>query len=1455
VKKEHKVQVRKAGVRIGPLVYVLTLFLSFCALGVGIAATPKFWESAGVGVSGQPMFASDGSATTTQKKSPDGVWSDADESMLADSQSPRRETPRSYRSLVLNQGSLESLLGSAPMEFTLASRQKRSILTLPSPDGAFSRFAISESPILPPELAARFPEIKTYVGQGIDDPSLTTRFDWTSTGFHGIILSTRGTVLIEPYEQGSRNNHIVYFQSEMQAQSLECVVTEAEQEAANEDSLKTGERELQLSSSGQTLRTYRLAVAATAEYTQTYGGGTVAGGLSAITTTINLVNAIYERDVAIRLTLIPNETDIIFTDSASDGYTSNNIPSLIAENQTKLDSVIGSANYDIGHVFDGQQLGGGAFSWQGQASIRAVCLTGSKARGVDIFRSLPPTSVYTYYSVAHEIGHQFGGTHTFNTTSGSCGASQRSPSTAYEPANGSTIMAYRLACSPEDLASTDTFFHVASIEQIINNVASGTGSTCGVATPTSNQPPNVAAGPTYTIPMGTPFTLTAAGSDPDSDPLTFAWEEFDLGNPSPPSGDDGTRPIFRSFAPTSSPARTFPRIQNVLSGTQTFGEWLPVTTRTMTFRVTGRDNRTGGGGVAFASTQVNVRADAGPFTVTQPISSSNWPTGSTQLVTWAVANTSNAPVSCANVKISLSTDGGSTFPIILANNTPNDGSELVTIPGTPSAGARVRVEGAGNIFFNISQSFTVSGSSSTLPTITGFTPASGLAGTNVTITGTNFITPSAVLFNGVGASFTVNSTTEIVATVPNGSTSGPITVNTPAGSAVSSSPFTVTPPPSIAITGRVIDFQGNGLPDVTMTFTINRTGNIETRTAQTDVNGNYSSGDVTCANSVGVMPSKGNSVFNPRELVFVSTSCLSGSQTANFALVPPVVISQFYASGGEAGATYRNDFIELFNRGDTTVNLSGWSLQFTSATGTAWTRVNLGTFSLLPGQHYLLQLGSGGAAGSVLPAPDAATGISMSSTGGKVVLLNSVDTLPAGPCPFSNSVVDFVGYGAGATCFEGTAPAPAPGVIAAGRRRADGCVDSDNNGADFELAPPIPRNRATSLNSCAQWQPVTLTPSQVELKSWTFQGRTYAYVKLLFPDAGYRVVNWGQAIRAGNDFTVDALLEKSSGPSVQAVTTTAQIYDLGPLADGNYTFAFKNSGTVVKSFAFTVSSAVPLPNPIDDARQFVKQQYRDFLNREADQAGEDFWADNITKCNDPARRPPGQTVEQCTLRQRETTSGAFFLSPEFQYTGYFVHRIYQGTLGRPPKLSEFLPDAQFVGNGIVVGGQLSGAQINQNKAAFAAQFVNCVDATKYRCAEFKAIYDPLTNQQFVDKLFQTTGVNASASDRAALVDGLNANPATETRASVVQKVVDGINVISEGNQQFNTTYGQAFYNAELNRAFVQLEYFGYMRRDPDEAGYAFWLAKLNQFGGDFVAAEMVLAFISSPEYRARFGPP
>ena len=278
----------------------------------------------------------------------------------------------------------------------------------------------------------------------------------------------------------------------------------------------------------------------------------------------------------------------------------------------------------------------------------------------------------------------------------------------------------------------------------------------------------------------------------------------------------------------------------------------------------------------------------------------------------------------------------------------------------------------------------------------------------------------------------------------------------------------------------------------------------------------------------------------------------------------------------------------------------------------------------------------------------------------------------------------------------------------------------------------------------------------------------------------------------------------------------------------------------------------PATNPLDNPQIFVCQQYHDFLGRDPDPAGSAFWTDNITKCSDPSRRPAGQTEAQCTQRQRETTSGAFFLSPEFQYTGYFVYRMYQGAFGRQPKFAEFIPDAQFIGTGIIVSGQLSAARINQNKTDFAQQFVNCTDATRSRCAEFKTIYDGLNNLQYVDKLFLNTGVNVTASVRTALVNGLSGG--TETRATVLQKVVDGVTVLAEGNQQFNTSYGLTFYNSEFNRAFVQMEYLGYLRRDPDADGYAHWLGKLNLYG-NFLDAEMVLSFILSPEYRARFGQP
>jgi len=299
----------------------------------------------------------------------------------------------------------------------------------------------------------------------------------------------------------------------------------------------------------------------------------------------------------------------------------------------------------------------------------------------------------------------------------------------------------------------------------------------------------------------------------------------------------------------------------------------------------------------------------------------------------------------------------------------------------------------------------------------------------------------------------------------------------------------------------------------------------------------------------------------------------------------------------------------------------------------------------------------------------------------------------------------------------------------------------------------------------------------------------------------------------------------------------------------------------------------PVPITIDDADFFASQHYVDFLRRFPDAPGLAFWTNNVTtqtaECNDSAKRLPGETIPDCAQRKRANTSAAFFLSPEFQNTGSFVVRVYWGTLGQAPNTSktscpslpdgysgqcrplysDYISDMRQVANGIVVNDQLAPDVINANKRAFVDQFVNTT--------AFKAKYDSLNNQQFVDTLFATTGINASASDRAALVNGLsgvNGQPPTETRSSVVFKVVDGTTTQAGGALVFNTTYGQAFYDKEFDDAFVFMEYIGYLRRNPDQGGYDFWLGKLKQYG-NWQDAQMVLAFISSPEYRARFGPP
>ena len=309
--------------------------------------------------------------------------------------------------------------------------------------------------------------------------------------------------------------------------------------------------------------------------------------------------------------------------------------------------------------------------------------------------------------VAHEIGHQFNANHTFNNNSaGSC-AGNRNSSTAYEPGSGSTIMAYAGICGTQNLQpNSDDQFSAISIAEINAYVTAGFGSTCGATTATGNSAPTLNAGPGLTIPRQTPFTLSGAGTDPDGNGLTYSWEQLDLGSAwaidgvMPNNDADGSgRPIFRVQRPVAAATRTFPTLSSILDGSNSnIGEALPAISRSMTFRLTARD---GSGGVNDAATTVTVDGSSGPFAVTAPNTAVSWTGGASQNVTWNVANTTAAPVSCANVNILFSSDGGQTFPTTLAANTPNDGSETITVPAINTTTGRVQVACAGNIFFDI----------------------------------------------------------------------------------------------------------------------------------------------------------------------------------------------------------------------------------------------------------------------------------------------------------------------------------------------------------------------------------------------------------------------------------------------------------------------------------------------------------------------------------------------------------------------------------------------------------------------------------------------------------------------------------------------------------------------------------------------------------------------------------
>lgn len=568
----------------------------------------------------------------------------------------------------------EAELSQAPKEFSQFTADQ--IIELPYPDGKTRRFKIVNSPILSPELAQRIP-IQTYAVQGVDDPYAHGRVDFGKFGFHGTVFSPTGDFTIEPLRRSNITDYFTYFRYDQvfKTQHWGCRVEETK--ITPEDGFSG------IQTTGPDLKTYRLALNTTTEYTNFFGS--VAAAEAAAVTSVNRVTGVYEKDVAIRLNLT-----FLRTWTGTDPFTNNDAVAQLAQNQSNLDSVVGNANYDVGHVF--------STAAGGVAGLGVVGLTGQKARGATGVGA-PVGDGFDIDFVAHELGHQFNANHTFNGTTLNCGGGNRSAGNAYEPGSGTTIMAYAGICGAENVQNnSDPYFHTRSIDSILTlrgNAARG-----GTTTSTGNLAPIVDAGVSRTIPLGTPFKITAVGSDPNGDPLTYCWEQFNLGTASPTT-DNTTRPLFRSFNPATSPTRFFPRLADVLSGAATPWEILPTVARTLNFRCTVRDNRVGGGGVETDVTIWNATGAA--MSVTSPNTNVQWFANSRQTVTWNVGSSS---VPSPNVRILLSTNGGNSFgtgtATVLAANVPNTGSAVVTLPNISNTTSRIFVESQHESFYDVS---------------------------------------------------------------------------------------------------------------------------------------------------------------------------------------------------------------------------------------------------------------------------------------------------------------------------------------------------------------------------------------------------------------------------------------------------------------------------------------------------------------------------------------------------------------------------------------------------------------------------------------------------------------------------------------------------------------------------------------------------------------------------------
>ena len=645
-------------------------------------------------------------------------------SIVTDKSVARQSYPKDVKLFNLDFQPFQQIL----LAVAIKTVKNSTVISLPNADGNIEQFEVFEASNFESALQARFPEIRAFSGKGISDKYATLKLSISPQGVQTMVFRTeKDNEFMEPYSK----DHTVYavYRSHRNKGSLPWTCNTEDKKMAFELNAKITPLHLAQRSTGD-LKTMRLAQSVTAEYSNYFGAtgsAQVSLVLAAINNTLTRCNGVYEKDMALHLNLVSASTNVIYYNASTDPYDAAATGAggtWNAQLQSTLTSVIGEANYDIGHLFGASGGGGNA------GCIGCVCTNGSKGSGfTSPADGIPAGDNFDIDYVVHEVGHQLGGNHTFSMSNEGSGVNK-------EIGSGITIMGYAGITSQDVANHSLSIYHEATIAQIQTNLSAVT---CPVTTSIAgtNTAPIVAALTNYTIPKSTPFALTGSATDANGDALTYCWEQNDnagstqTGASSVASVTKATGPNWITFSPTVSGTRYFPKLATILSGALISGpltggdagantEALSSVARTLNFRLTVRDNHpyTSTAPVSVGQTQfkdmvVTVSSASGPFTVSAPNTAVSYTGGSTQTITWAVATTTAAPVSCANVKISLSTDGGQTFPTVLAASTPNDGTEALTIPNTPGTTARIKIEAVGNIFFDISNAnFTITAGSS-----------------------------------------------------------------------------------------------------------------------------------------------------------------------------------------------------------------------------------------------------------------------------------------------------------------------------------------------------------------------------------------------------------------------------------------------------------------------------------------------------------------------------------------------------------------------------------------------------------------------------------------------------------------------------------------------------------------------------------------------------------------------